>query len=203
MLGPEYMSFDNISLAVAGSEKIDLAAGLFRFLYARDASGSEQPGALVEMAMGETTDDFLPFPVGSKMIIPSGERPTRLRLQWAAQSGITRATFMWAADPNRLDIDVKLRAQLVVGDLAIGLATAEVSVTTAATLIQAANGSRRALAVQNIGGADVYLGGSGVTAGAGYPLPAGGTYRTAEFSGAIYGIVSTGTVKVRALEETN
>lgn len=76
------------------------------------------------------------------------------------------------------------------------------SVTTTATRLDSADQSAGAsVAVKNVGAVTVYVGGSGVTTAAGYPLAAGEAIsldvgKTDE----VYGIVATGTCEVRVLE---
>lgn len=78
--------------------------------------------------------------------------------------------------------------------------TAQVSVGTSPTLIVAtATGGLRAV-LSNGGPADVFIGASSVTTGAGFKLPAGGTISVQLDAGeAVHGIVASGTSTVSVL----
>lgn len=79
-----------------------------------------------------------------------------------------------------------------------------VSVTTGATRLDTIEGgSNRVVscAVYNNGTATVYLGGSGVTAAAGYPLGAGLHMSfPLDSTDGLFGVAATGTVEVRVVE---
>ncbi len=76
-----------------------------------------------------------------------------------------------------------------------------VSVATTATALPAsALSGRRALIIANFGSATIYLGASGVTTAAGFPLLAGQSVSLEVGALAIYGIVATGTVAARVME---
>lgn len=78
----------------------------------------------------------------------------------------------------------------------------QVAVGTGATVIKAANTSRKYLAIKNIGANPVFIGGSGVTTGTGYSLGVGVTLLMQESvtTAAVYGIVAGGTETVSYLE---
>ncbi len=81
------------------------------------------------------------------------------------------------------------------------VATAQVSVTTSATLIAAARAGRRSITVEQLGTTAVYLGATGVTTATGVLLPGTvGSSVTLNFTGALYGIVATGTQTVAEFE---
>ena len=80
-------------------------------------------------------------------------------------------------------------------------ATSQVSVANTATLLIASRSSRNAVIITNMGTTPVFTGGSGVTAGnGGYLAGVIGTSKVIPFNGAIYGIVSSGSVNV-SIEE--
>lgn len=81
------------------------------------------------------------------------------------------------------------------------IATGQVSVGTTATLIVPARAGRRALTIVHEGTADIRYGAAGVTTGTG-ALLAGtkGTSMTAPVTGALYGIVGTGTQPLSYVE---
>lgn len=73
----------------------------------------------------------------------------------------------------------------------------QVNITATATLIQAADANRELLSIYNAGTATVYLGaGTAVTTANGYPVAANTEVQWVGI-GAVYGIVSGGTVDVR------
>lgn len=80
------------------------------------------------------------------------------------------------------------------------LASAVSVATSAAALPASALGGRRALIISNFGAATIYLGASGVTTAAGFPLLAGQSISLEVGALAIYGIVASGTVAARIME---
>lgn len=91
--------------------------------------------------------------------------------------------------------------QRVTAGAAPTVSVSSVSPTTSATLILAANVERKSLTIKAIDGT-VYLGGSGVTTGSGFPIEAGESFSSTTFLGAVYGRTASGTVNVRAWEES-
>lgn len=76
-----------------------------------------------------------------------------------------------------------------------------VSVTTVATLILAANGSRAVANIANVSSQTVYMGRDAtVTTANGWPLAAGSNLEDRETTDAWYGIVAATTADVRPLE---
>jgi hypothetical protein len=73
--------------------------------------------------------------------------------------------------------------------------------TVGGTSLIAANANRRRVTLVNDGGVTVYLGATGVTAAAGFPLDPGAVYSTSEFLGALFAITASGTGAVRVMEE--
>lgn len=79
--------------------------------------------------------------------------------------------------------------------------SAAVSVTTSATALpSSALSGRRVLWIYNNGAAAIYLGASGVTTSAGFPLLPGQSVSLAVGTLAIYGRVASGTVEARIME---
>ena len=76
---------------------------------------------------------------------------------------------------------------------------ANVSVTTAATLIKASNSSRKSILIFNNGSAILYVGITGVTASTGYEVLADHAIYLV-VTDAVYGITSAGTSDVRYIE---
>lgn len=84
---------------------------------------------------------------------------------------------------------------------AAGPLTTAISVTTAATALPTATMTNRAsLCVYNAGAVTMYLGPAGVTTVNGLPVPAGGAFCDDVGSQVYYGIVASGTVDARVLE---
>lgn len=80
------------------------------------------------------------------------------------------------------------------------VAASAATVTTSATLIVGGRTSREAVQIQNLGAADIYIGGSGVTASTGIKVASGASWDDQNLSGPLYGITSSGTADVRVLE---
>jgi hypothetical protein len=80
-----------------------------------------------------------------------------------------------------------------------------VTITQTATLIAAANATRKVIRIQSHGMFDIDLGGSGVVAGAGFRLMGSdGAMVELTHKGAIYGIVATGlTTTISFVEESD
>lgn len=78
---------------------------------------------------------------------------------------------------------------------------AQVSVATTATLIVAARTGRNLISIVNTTTTPIYLGGSGVTTSTGQLLPGVvGASLTLPYTGALYGIVASGTATVTEAE---
>jgi hypothetical protein len=78
------------------------------------------------------------------------------------------------------------------------LTTSAVSVTSTATLLQAATSSPKGLLIYNNGTTTIYVGStSGVTTATGIPVPAGQSYSDSVSTSAFYGICTTGSNDVR------
>ena len=75
-----------------------------------------------------------------------------------------------------------------------------VSVAVTATVLHSGDGDGDAVNVINNGAAVVFVGGSGVTTAAGFPVAAGASLSLEVPAGkSVYGIVSAGTVECRVL----
>lgn len=86
-------------------------------------------------------------------------------------------------------------------DPAASIATNQVTVTTAATLIVAARAGRQSVVILNEGTTDVRIGGSGVTTATGALLTGvKGAGLVIDSAAAVYGIVASGTQVVSYLE---
>lgn len=81
------------------------------------------------------------------------------------------------------------------------VATGQVSIGATATLIAAARPGRSSVTIVNGGTTDVFIGGSGVTTTTGMLLSGTkGQLITIPTSGAVYGVVATGTESVSEME---
>lgn len=195
---PEYSVFQ-IDLSVAGSQRIEFEAGILVFLTALDASGATNLDALVNVNLGTRKDDNVPMRINGRII----GRIFRYKMTWTAQPNTT-AHFLFSPRKDvgeGIEVFAPPARQLVTSAAGTTLATAEVSVTTTATVIAAANNGRQSLLIKNIGAATVYIGPSGVTTATGYPLDAGEVLELSGQTGAVYGRVAAGTNLVRTLEE--
>ena len=80
-------------------------------------------------------------------------------------------------------------------------APVQVTVTTAATQILAANPNRAGAIIANTGASTLFIGRDNtVTTGNGIPVAAGGSIEDNQSGDAWFGIVASGTADVRALE---
>lgn len=84
------------------------------------------------------------------------------------------------------------------------LASTAVSVTTSATQLLAASSTRRSVGIYNNGTQIVYVGASGVTTSAGFPVSAGGSlFLDKAAAAAVYAISASGTQNVRVIAESD
>ena len=81
------------------------------------------------------------------------------------------------------------------------ITTGQVTVSTSATLIIAANSSRRSVVVRNTGSTDMYIGASGVTTATGFLVKASEAFTVDRSTAAIYGVVASGTTTTNYIEE--
>lgn len=90
---------------------------------------------------------------------------------------------------------------VINGGTSANVATNQVSIGTSATLIAAARPGRTMITVVNTTTTQIFLGPSGLTTGNALPLPGVvGASVTLQFSGALYGIVASGTATVGEAE---
>lgn len=186
-------------LTDAGSDTVELEVGFLAFLRAVDSAGVEAPLTLIELALGDAVDDWIPFTPGSIMRIQNAQKSGKYKLRWAAQAGVT-IYFMWGSNANNLDIEVQRASQLVVGDLASTAAPGKVTVGTTSGLIAAANPNRKALTIFNNGTATIYISDDTATTDD-FPIAPGASYTTTTTTAAIYGISGSAGQDVRTLEE--
>jgi len=200
---PNYISFD-IDLTAAGSRHMDFQGSRLFFVRAQDSGGLIVPSALVEVALGESEEDYIPLSMNSRIIADA----RRYWFRWAAQDGVT-ATFILSrsAAPsadNGLYVDAPPAVSAVVGDLAAALNVARAAMSTTAGVVVSANANRRALTVRNQGGVSVFLDDNAAVATAtGFELSPGAEWRTRDYRGPLYGITASGAASLHVMEETN
>ena len=187
-----------LDLTTAGSETVDGPFAICRFLDAEDSSGAIDPSAKVTVR-AERGADQAPLRLGQAMLAVATRR---FIIEWEAQSGVT-AVFGFSNDPQALDWDADPPARLVTGDKGSAVENAAVTVGTTAELLDAADGNRRALTIQNLGAADIYVGDSDVTTANGVKVASGGTYVLTENTAAVYGRSGTAGQDVRVLAEAS
>jgi hypothetical protein len=188
-------SITPIPLTVAGGIELHQEGDYLAFLSALDASGAPSLDARLDVAFGRVADDYAPFFPNSKA---KGYFP-KVRIKWAAQAGLT--AYIYISREPALQVETPPAKQLVTSAIASGFSHGAVSVGTVATLIKAANSNRQALTVQNLSPGDVYLGGATVTVANGLRLSPGELRLIEKNTGAVYGIVASGTADVRYMEE--
>ena len=107
--------------------------------------------------------------------------------------GLVTQTFLYGFNGtswDRLRSDPSKHLDVNMGGLA-NLAHGQVTIGATATMIKAANTSRKALTIKNVGAVDVYIGGSGVTTANGFKLESGEAVSDIRSTAAIYGIRAT------------
>jgi len=121
---------------------------------------------------------------------------------WPTPDGKTAAGGLVCMTLNGSGQAVPCSDQTALRNLGAGtLATGQVSVGATATAIAAARAGRHQITVTNDSTTDVFLGGLGVTASTGVMLPGTkGASVTLPFTGALYGIVASGTETVSFTE---
>lgn len=112
------------------------------------------------------------------------------------------AAQTWTEGDQVLD-SCDLKGNLRTKQAGSGFTAGQVSITTTATLIAAANNSRMRLLVTNLGTTTLYIGGSGVTSTTGHVLQGIAGYPMAlRTTAAVYGITASGSQSISYLEET-
>ena len=112
----------------------------------------------------------------------------------ATYVGLLTQSFVYGFDGtdwDRLRSDPNMHLNVNIGGLA-NLAHGQVTVSDAATVIKAANSSRKTLTIKNIGANTVYLGGSGVTTSNGFKLTADEGLSDIRSTTGIYGVCASG-----------
>jgi hypothetical protein len=193
---PQIFTFD---LATAGSQKIDLAAGSFRFINCEDASGALSLNGKVSAKIGQADGTAIAMRLNNALI---GRTSRHVKLSWEAQTGLT-ATFLFSPSEAEFDMDATPPAQLVVGDLASAVSAANVAVGTSEVVAAAANASRKAVTVKSLStnAGQIYLGATGLATTDGFELSPGEAYTFTNTTAAIYAISDTAAQAVRVISE--
>lgn len=198
---PSFQRIDiDLTTAPDSPREINFPAERVFFVRAADSGGVLALEALVDVYLQSTSED--PIPAGINTQIACRDI-NRVYFDWEAQAGVT-ATFIVAKsgfNGSGLELNAPPARQLVTSAIGTTISAAAVSVTNAATLIAAADATRQSVIVQNLGAADIYLGGSGVTAAAGLKVASGAALAIDKTTAALYGITSAGTADVRVLSE--
>ena len=192
-----------IPLAAAGEMVLALEGSFLNFIAAQDAAGIPSLDAKLEIAIGRSVDDFVPFFPNNQV---EGYFP-QVKFRWTAQPGLTALIFVSrgrAADDEAkpLKIVAPPAKQLVTSALATLFTSSAVTVGTAAVIVAAAAAGRQAVTIYNNGSADIFIGGSGVTTANGLRVGPGGAYSTDRCTGALYAISTAAGQNVRVLEES-
>ncbi len=189
-----------VPLDVAGSRDFAYLGDFLLFQDARRQDGSQELDAAVNVRIGRDGVDFARWRLNNKL----RGRFDSFMLQWDAQPGVTAYIYVAAGEgATLLGLDSPPPKQIITTALGNGIATAAVSVTTSATLLAAADSARQSALIQNNGGADIYIGGSGVTTSSGIKVEAGSSLTLDKTTAAIYGIAASGSQNARVLTEAS
>jgi len=85
--------------------------------------------------------------------------------------------------------------------LATTIVTADKTIGTSATLIDAGSSGRQSVTMYNAGSNPIYVGPSGVTTANGFLIPVGQSFTADKNTAALYGIVAAGTESLRIFVE--
>lgn len=195
---PQYDLFKQ-PLDNAGQFILEQAVGVLHLWRFEDAGGNLLVDGEVSVSFGGQLNDTIPFVYNSKIVF---DQPTpRTTISWAAQPGKV-AVFLTSRDPRAMQGDNQPVKQLVSSATGTQIAAGLVAIGTAPTLIRAANLTRAGLQILNDGASDVFVGPSTVALTTGFRLPAGASIDIDRTTAAIYGIVASGSVNVRYLEQS-
>lgn len=195
-MGPNYTLFI-INLTDAGSQVINLEADLFHFMRA-DGPAGQYLDALIEVALGTATDDYLPIGYNGRI----EGRATRYTLRWQAQPGVSATILVsWKSDrDNGVSVDSPPTKQVVTQASGSTLTAAEVAVGAVATVLRPAAGTRQSLSIRNTGATTVYVGPATVTTADGFPVEPDETLTLSGTAAPVYAVAAVGGT-VRVLEE--
>ena len=120
-----------------------------------------------------------------------------------ALTGISNAAAPTWTEGDQVLESVDLRGNQRTKQIGSGFNTGQVSITSTATQIIAANNNRMRLLITNLGTTALYLGGSGVTTATGLLVPGVVGYPVAiRSTAAVYAITASASQSISFLEET-
>jgi hypothetical protein len=188
------------NLSAAGSEVLRQSIGYIQVVRFQDANGVVKLDGEIKVQTGAPSAPSLPLLYNGKVVLP--ERTDFTRFEWSAQAD-TYALVLTAPAPNVFFGDFPNPKQVVTSALGATVAAAAVTVGTSAVALAAASSGRHSVTVQNLGGADIYVGPSGVTTSSGLKIEAnGGAVTLDKQTAAIYGISGSAGNDVRVLTES-
>lgn len=194
MSGAGYYGVFAIPLDTAGEKVVAIEVDRIHFLRA-EVSGAIDLDTEISVRLSEDQGgDYIPLSVNSTVVA----KTKRFTLSWAAQANaiayivVSRGAVQISSPPTR---------QIVSSSSGTSLSAAAVTVGTSAVLLAAAASGRQSVAIQNLGSVDVFIGGAGVTTGAGIKIAAGTGFTVDKTTAAIYGIAGSAGQDVRVLTE--
>jgi hypothetical protein len=172
-----------------------------RTLTANETIRIDYPGSIIKCTSGSAIFEVRPDN-GNRVELQQGlgvKFTGDLVTQWQIINGATAQTITLYIATGEITDDRLLGAINVSANTSSNYANVTVAVT--ATVILAANTSRANLLIQNLGGANLYIGNdSSVTTANGIEIPPNGTI-TLTVDDDIYGISASGNLDVRYFEE--
>jgi hypothetical protein len=200
MLGTRfaYQAFP-IDLSVAGTKTFNDACSVINFINATDANGNLALDAKLFIQLGDTAVDAIPMSINA--LIKAKDRIPVVTFSWPAQPGYQAMIFL--APDDQILLHSPPAKQLVTSSSGTQLSTAAVSVGTAAVALSNPTGVIQSRTIQNLGAADIYIGGATVTTASGLTVPAnGGTATIDHPSAPVYAISAAAGNDVRVMTES-
>ena len=116
-------------------------------------------------------------------------------------------TAFSSSNPLNVDTEISVNGDLIVENVIVAslrgtILSSSVTIGDSATIIPASDlSNRKSMTIRNNGSNTIFIGGSGVTTGNGFPIKVNESFDIdLDDSSAIYGIVATGTEDLRILE---
>lgn len=193
---------DIFLLDMVGQAVVTTPFDYLGFIDAQNVDGSQNLGAVVQIAVGKNNTRFAPFRINGQIEAPADQ----YTLMWDAQPGVKiflyRSTRVQTQAGWVLPKMTALPArQLVTSSVGTSIAAGKVNVTTGGDEILPANVLRQSATLQNIGAVDVWIGGAAVVAGSAVKLAPGASMTIDKTTAAIYGITASGAADVVYLSE--
>ena len=186
-----------LNLSTAGKHVIRQDGAYLHFWAAKEGDALALE-AEINVAMSTTPDatDYIPLRYGNKV---SGA-VDGYTITWAAQTDVV-VTLITSNSAALMQGDSKPPTQLSAGAGGGSVTAAAVSVLGSATLVAAASTTRNSVIIQNLGSADIFVGGAGVTAAAGVRVKANESLTLDNNVAAIYAIASVSGQDTRVITE--